>query len=254
MLYSHARILHSLFHECQTDTGGAAAFMDSEVTLVDTNFCLNLAEEAGVAAFDLCGVSITGGVSWGNDALEVSVFEFVGCHGRIDGHIFCYNAGHLGETGGVHLHSSLISLYGCSFCHNHVEEGWAGAVTVDQANGTVVIEECDFLSNEVVGWKGTHIFASGSATVLVIKDCNFDTLLKEDAIMSMVEGPNLPNVSIIHSHFGAKIVNPLPDSIGNDSLSWEYKFEHGKSDLFAVLIFILVPAFIGAVTWCLTWD
>jgi hypothetical protein len=253
VLYSYVYILNSLFDTCSTHTGGAAAFTDSTVVLVGTNFTLNLADEAGAAAFDLCHVGVSGGFSWYNEALEVGAFEFISCDGWVDRHVLFYNMAHQGETGGIHLHSSPIQFRGCTFCHNHVEAGWAGAISLDQINGTVEFEKCDFVSNEVVGSRDIHIFLCGKATVLVLKECNFDNPDEKETILEMLDDGQRPVISKIGTKFGAKIDHPFAGLIGNDSVEWTYAFSHHNSDVFAVLMFILVPAFIGAVTWCLTW-
>jgi hypothetical protein len=246
--FSEANITNSDFAMCLADVGGACCFRFSTLFIDRTNFSTNFAEDSGAVCFDHCIVSIRGGAAEFNDALEIGCYSFITCRGSIANHVLFHNVAHQGETGGISLDGSPITFSQCSFLHNHVEDGWAGAFTIYRISGAINFTDCIFVSNEVVEWRDTHIFVSGANATLAMTNCQFDNPDEREAILLMLEDGKLPVVQKNGVKFGAKLDHPYLHQVQNGSLEYAYEFGHASSDRFAIDVFVMVPLFI-ACTW-----
>jgi hypothetical protein len=242
--YSQVTITDSDFSTCLADLGGACCFRHSTVSIHDTNFSTNLADDSGAACFDNCEVTINGGAAEFNEALEIGCYSFTTCTGSITKHVLFHNVAHQGETGGICLDFSPITFSACSFLHNHVEDGWAGAFSIYHISGPIRFSHCIFVSNEVVEWRDTHMFVSGTNTTLELSNCQFDNPDENEAILLMVENGKVPTVHKDGVRFGARLDHPYLHLMQNDSIEYQYVFKHASSDRFAMVVFVAVPLFI----------
>jgi hypothetical protein len=242
--FCNVSIEDSDFLMCVADIGGACYFRFSTVFVETTNFSTNFAEDTGAVCFDYCQIKIAGGASELNDALSTGCFSFINCNGTVANYILFHNVAHQEETGGACLHGSPIEFIRCSFIHNHVEDGWAGAASIYDSHGVTIFTWCTFISNEVIEWRDTHIFVSGASTILYLNGCQFDSPEEAESILLMLENDRVPVVTKRDVKFGAKIFNPYLDIVQNDSVEYLYAFKHASSDIFALTIFVAVPVFI----------
>jgi hypothetical protein len=106
-----------------------------------------------------------------------------------------------------------------------------------------------FVRNEVVGWRDTHIFVSGSKATVVFPGCTFDTPDRSEAILVDFADGESPKVVRNETRFGVRAKHVYERLVANESAEFYWDFNHAKSDLFAM--FVVVPLFIGCATACL---
>jgi hypothetical protein len=247
-------ITDSDFERCLADFGGATSFSDSDVTILRTNFTLNTAAHSGAGVFHGGKVYIKGGFYLENDGWSVGAFSFVWAPGDVNDAFFYLNHAHDSETGGILVRDSPVNFKGGAFVHNHAEHGRAGALAIYDITGTMKFDGTIFVSNEVIGWNEVHVFVSGLETEVVFTNCTFDTVSGSMAIMLEVENGQTPKVDRKKGlRFGVRPEFPYHELFPNLSVELKWDFEEGRSNRFAMLIFVAVPLFIGVVAWILTW-
>ena len=251
---SEVVIKNSVFDLCISVIAGAVSFSACKVEVSMTNFTENRAnEEAGAGLFYNSTVRMIGGASVGNIALGSGAFSFVNTTGDIMHHAFAGNEAHEKGTGGIYIEGKPINIQRCTFVHNHVDGGYSGAIVIAFVEGTVSIKGSFFISNEVVGEVETHIFVlNGKDTVVKLDMCTFDTPLNEIIEAYANSDGRMPVIERLRLRFDLQLNNPwINEARDVEKGTWKERLQHSSSDAFAALMFVAVPAFIGALVFVL---
>jgi hypothetical protein len=246
-------IADSEFHLCAADVGGGASFVDSAVSIADTNFSQNHAEDAaGAVSFDGGTAAVARGFVFGNGALCVGAFSFTAAAGTVAHAVFLLNAAHRAEAGGVTVRYLPVDFEAGAFIHNHAEGGWAGAATIYDIVGNITFDRTQFVSNEVVGWRDTHVFVRGPKTTAVFAACTFDNPDRAEAVLLEQLGGRTPALDMAGSLFGARVSHVYEELLENESAEFALSFREAWSGGFALVVIVVALVFAAIVAAVLT--
>lgn len=248
--FSGVTVQRSSFLLCVAYHGGAMWFTDSSVSLDNVNTSENSAFLVGGAGiFRSCHLQITGGVSKRNEAQYTGGMWFAGSTGIVRNHVMLANTAHSSESGGLKISEKPIDLSKCVFIHNHAESGYAGAIFIDKIEGTQLIDDCRFISNEITGDEISErqiSIATGTHKCIVrVSLCKFDSPLDLSIGVVIEAGGQPGQVERVGNTVDLQTDNPWLREAGAVAEShWTLILTHADSGLFAAAMVIIVPAFI----------